>query len=196
TLWTTPPLLTYLTDHHTPATDTTAPTPPATIDQAHTALRLLHRYALLTCDTRAEPRAIRMHALTSRAVRESIPDQELPSLAVAAADALLYTWPDPDQPHPDLTATLRANTDALAEHTRNHLWHPDAHPVLYRAGNSLLNAGLAASATAYWRHMATLSERILGEEHPDTLTSRANLAASYRQAGRTDEAIVIEEQVV
>ena len=37
--------------------------------------------------------------------------------------------------------------------------------------------------------------RILGPEHPDTLTARASLAFSYWQAGRTADAITIEEQV-
>jgi hypothetical protein len=37
--------------------------------------------------------------------------------------------------------------------------------------------------------------RILGPEHPDTLTARANLAASYRQAGRAGEAVTLLEQV-
>ncbi len=32
-------------------------------------------------------------------------------------------------------------------------------------------------------------ERILGHDHPDTLTARANLATSYGQAGRTDGAV-------
>ena len=40
------------------------------------------------------------------------------------------------------------------------------------------------------------SERLLGPEHPDTLPARANLASSYRQAGRTTDAITIEERVV
>ena len=38
-------------------------------------------------------------------------------------------------------------------------------------------------------------ERLLGPDHPDTLTARANLAASYWSAGRTGEAIAIEERV-
>ncbi|MFF3400431.1 tetratricopeptide repeat protein [Streptomyces sp. NPDC002659] len=194
TFWSTPPVLDYLTHHRTPPT--TAQMSGATPDQAHTALRLLHRYALLTCDTRAEPRAVRIHALTARAVRENTPTPDLPRLATTAAGALLHAWPDPDQTHPELAAALRANTDALADHTLDHLWHPQGHPLLYRAGNSLLNAGLAASATAYWQDMATDSERLLGGDHPDTLTARANLAASYRQAGRTGEAVAIEERVL
>ncbi|MFJ7199757.1 MULTISPECIES: tetratricopeptide repeat protein, partial [unclassified Streptomyces] len=35
-----------------------------------------------------------------------------------------------------------------------------------------------------------------GNEHPHTLTAHANLAASYRQAGRTSDAIEIEEHVL
>ena len=37
--------------------------------------------------------------------------------------------------------------------------------------------------------------RIMGSEHPDTLLSQDNLANSYRQAGRTADAIAILEQV-
>ena len=37
-------------------------------------------------------------------------------------------------------------------------------------------------------------ERIMGPDHPDTLTSRNNLAAAYRATGRTDEAVILYEQ--
>ncbi|MBP7853906.1 MAG: tetratricopeptide repeat protein, partial [Candidatus Microthrix sp.] len=40
------------------------------------------------------------------------------------------------------------------------------------------------------------SERLIGVDHPDTLTARANLAASYRQAGRTNDAITLLQEVV
>ena len=38
--------------------------------------------------------------------------------------------------------------------------------------------------------------RILGEEHPDTLTSMANLAATYSDQGRTGEAAALQEEVL
>ena len=38
-------------------------------------------------------------------------------------------------------------------------------------------------------------ERILGADHPNTLTARYNLAASYAQAGRTKKAIALPQQV-
>ncbi|WP_344430678.1 tetratricopeptide repeat protein, partial [Streptomyces lavendulocolor] len=197
TLWTTPPLLDYLTTQNTRhTTEGPAAGPQATADQAHSALRLLHRYALLTCDTRAEPRTVRIHALTARAVREGVREADLPDLATAAANALLHVWPEVDQPHADLAATLRANTDALADHTHDCLWHPEGHSVLYRAGASLLNAGLAHAAAIYWRSMVDNAEHLLGDDHLDTLTARASLAFSYWQAGRTGEAITIEERAV
>ncbi|MER5584779.1 tetratricopeptide repeat protein [Streptomyces asoensis] len=39
-------------------------------------------------------------------------------------------------------------------------------------------------------------ERLLGGEHPHTLTARANLAASYLHAGRIAEAAELLERVV
>jgi hypothetical protein len=39
-------------------------------------------------------------------------------------------------------------------------------------------------------------ERLLGSEHPDTLSAFANLGALYGLAGRTDESIAILERVV
>ncbi|MEV8595887.1 FxSxx-COOH system tetratricopeptide repeat protein [Streptomyces sp. NPDC052012] len=195
-LWATPPLLDYLSTHRTARTAGTATSPQTTANEAHTALRLLHRYALLTCDTRDEPRAVRIHALTARAVRENIPHPDLPLLAKAAADALLHAWPVVDQPHTDLATALRANSEALAEHALDHLWHPEGHPVLFRAGRSLLDAGLIDASTAYWENMTADSERLLGDDHPNTHTTRANLATSHWQGGRTSAAIAIEERVL
>ena len=47
-------------------------------------------------------------------------------------------------------------------------------------------------------HEQTLAarERVLGPDHPDTLTSRNNLAVAYQDAGRLDEAISLHEQTL
>ncbi|MER7178887.1 tetratricopeptide repeat protein [Streptomyces hyaluromycini] len=196
-LWNAPAFLNHLATRYAPPPQDDTTTPPAqvTAEQAHAVLRLLHRYALLTCDTRAEPRAVGIHALTARAVRETTPAIEISALTVTAADGLLQIWPDPNQHHADHAAVLRANTGALFDHTGDQLWHSRGHVVLYRAGSSLINAGLAASACTYWHRMAADSERLLGAEHPGTLTARANLTTAYRQAGRIGEAIELLEQV-
>ncbi|MGA5728640.1 tetratricopeptide repeat protein [Streptomyces seoulensis] len=183
-LWSAPPLLNCLSPEG------------ATPARAHKILRLLHRYALLTCDTRAEPRAVRVHALTARAVREGIPEARLPELAKAAADALVDIWPDPDQLRPDLAATLRANTDALADHAADCLWDSAPHAVLGRAGESLSRAGLVAPALAHWQRTAAECERRLGHEHIQTLTVRSALASAYADAWRVPEAAGLQERVL
>ncbi|MBS6672379.1 MAG: tetratricopeptide repeat protein, partial [Actinomyces graevenitzii] len=40
------------------------------------------------------------------------------------------------------------------------------------------------------------SIRVLGEDHPDTLAYRNNLAHAYESAGRLEEAITLYEQVL
>jgi hypothetical protein len=44
--------------------------------------------------------------------------------------------------------------------------------------------------------MMETSSRVLGAEHPDTLTSMANLASTYRNQGRWKEAEELEVQVI
>ncbi|MFD8543431.1 tetratricopeptide repeat protein [Streptomyces sp. NPDC059649] len=39
-------------------------------------------------------------------------------------------------------------------------------------------------------------ERVLGPDHPDTLTARNNLANSYSDAGRVQEALDLRERVL
>ncbi|WP_258037295.1 MULTISPECIES: tetratricopeptide repeat protein [unclassified Streptomyces] len=162
------------------------------------ALTVLHRYGLITRVPNDGPRAVRVHALTARAVRENTPTHHLPALATAAADALHTVWPRIDQPHRELASALRANTDTLHSHTGRHLWRHQhgAHPLLFRAGRSLQGAGLHVLTTAYWKHIQQISERLLGADHPDTLTTRSNLASSYSDAGRTQEAIELQEWVL
>ncbi|MEV0874753.1 NB-ARC domain-containing protein, partial [Streptomyces sp. NPDC049950] len=188
-LWGTPTILTHLTEHRDPAPEAAHNASDVTAEEAEAVLRILHRYALISSDRRHEPRAVRIHALTARATRETTPTEMLTSLARATADALMHIWPNPDQPHPDLAATLRTNTDQLHQTCGNHLWRSQGHEALYRAGRSLLDAGLISAASVYGERLTDLSSRILGPEHPNTFKARTYLAHAYWQAGRTAEAI-------
>ncbi|MFI1980252.1 tetratricopeptide repeat protein [Streptomyces wedmorensis] len=105
--------------------------------------------------------------------------------AVEAADPAGY-----------VVTVLRANTGALVDHANDHLWQPDAHQTLSRAGTSLIDAGLSSAATAFWQDTTRDSERLLGSDHPDTLTIRANLAVALSLEDRAEEALAIEEEVL
>ncbi|MFE7635052.1 tetratricopeptide repeat protein [Kitasatospora sp. NPDC057518] len=139
---------------------------------------------------------MRVHRLVQHAVRDTPPARaHRGPLVRAAADALPEAWPAEDHHDQALAAALRTNTTALTSHAGDHLWHPDSHDLLGRAGTSLLDAGLHQAATTHWQHLTANAERLLGPDHLDTLTTRTNLAAAHWQAGRIEEAIAIGEQV-
>ena len=61
----------------------------------------------------------------------------------------------------------------------------------------LVNLGDSmAQAIMIGERLVADQERVLGPDHPDTLTARNNLAAAYQDAGRTAEAIPLHEQVL
>jgi tetratricopeptide (TPR) repeat protein len=193
TLWTTEAITTYLTHNRTSNEEQTGGAVDAR--QAKAALRLLHRYALLTCDPHSGDRAVRLHALTARAARESTPTSQIPGITQAVANALYAIWPEEDHTDRELCTTLRANTETLALHAEDHLWGDGSPHVIYRCGESLLTAGFYFSAVRHWQHAASKSELHSGPSHADTLKAFERLASSYWQAGRTGEAISIDERV-
>jgi tetratricopeptide (TPR) repeat protein len=201
-LWATRAVTGYLARNRTGLSSGPEPDPQpdpepeaVTIAEARDAVLLLHRYGLATFDDQAGPRAVHVHALTGRAACESTPADRASGIALAAADALGAVWPDPAHADPPLADALRTNAVHLASHAKDALWHPNMHPVLSKAGNSLLDAGLHTAAITYWQRVALDAARIRGPEHPETLTAQANLALSYGRAGRIADAITIGERV-
>ncbi|MDR3080997.1 MAG: tetratricopeptide repeat protein [Streptomyces sp.] len=194
-LWTTPPALEYLRTarpavrrrlrrHH----------PPVTTQQVQDALDCLRTYALVSQDTVETP--VRIHALTARAVRETLAADAVRGLAHAVADALVSIWPEYRDEDRELIASLRGNAQCLDELTSPALWQPDIHNCFYRASSSLTAAGLLNQAIAHDEATARQCVHLHGPDHPDTLLTRNNLANSYSDAGRAQEALNLREQVL
>ena len=59
-----------------------------------------------------------------------------------------------------------------------------------------LEGTIIALAQIFYEQGAKDQARVLGEDHPDTLTTRHNLAYCYQEAGRIDEAITLYENLV
>ncbi|GHJ47431.1 hypothetical protein Cs7R123_47730 [Catellatospora sp. TT07R-123] len=189
--WATAVVAGNLTTHRATGTDT-----PVDTGQIRQVLLLLDRYSILTYSATASPRAVTIHAVTARAARETATRDQLISAAHTAAAALLTIWPDNDH-NTTLAAlgeSLRTNTTTLDSITQDLLWTTGAPALLYRAGISLLSAGLPTAAVAYWHALTHKARRILGSDHHFTLTAWANLATSYWQAGPGD-AVTIEERI-
>lgn len=120
------------------------------IEAQRAALRALHRLSLITHDPADPTRSIRMHALAQRATREALDTLALHAAYRTAADALTEVWQVIERDG-DLSGVLRQNTAILAERAGDALWTPQGHPVLFRAGRSLGEAGLVSQAVIYWR---------------------------------------------
>ncbi|WP_172898811.1 MULTISPECIES: tetratricopeptide repeat protein [unclassified Actinoplanes] len=166
---------------------------PVDAEQLRDGLQALHRLSLLTADTSTG--MVRVHALVQRAVRDTIPDDRLPELAAVAADSLLTVWPDIDR-DPAYTQTLYANTTALHTTTGDTLLTPDGHTLLFHAPTRLGETGqVNAAITAYQRLFDTCL-RVLGPDHPHTLTTRSQLARWRGHAGDPTSAATAYEQLL
>jgi tetratricopeptide (TPR) repeat protein len=155
------------------------------------AIGNLAKVGLVTIDPASAARTVRMHASTRAAVRAFIPQGELERVVLAAADALVETWPDGESSGAPFDQAMRDCTAALREVDSGPLWKPEAHPVLFRAGISLADSGLANAAIGYWHAIVATSTRLLGPAHADAVTARDRLAGSYELAGRVEDAIAV-----
>ncbi|WP_280905594.1 tetratricopeptide repeat protein [Streptomyces sp. MAA16] len=169
-LWASDAAIRYLSTQRTTPPDG-APTVigPA---QARAALRLLHRYGLLTDHAQAGSRAVRLHALTARAVRECTPDAAVPEVVKTAADALTELCDEVSWGDHETRAALLTNIDSLDGCSGDLLWQVDGHYILRWAGRNMAQG----AAVPYWRRLVGTSEWKLGRAHPSTLIARRELA--------------------
>ena len=105
----------------------------------------------------------------------------------------------PDDPAMNLAGwplwtALLPHIKALVEHVPEGQICQDLLWLWDRAATFQQNQGNLAAAIAEFEQIAAASERLLGAEHRNTLTSRGNLANALWQAGHTHEAIAIEER--
>ncbi|MFD1210741.1 tetratricopeptide repeat protein [Arthrobacter sp. GCM10027362] len=160
--------------------------------QARSALRDLHSLSLIEHQS-GSPATVRMHALTQRAVRESITAPEFEDAVQVAADSLDAVWTASER---DALALLLANTEHLISAANDALWNDRPHALLDRAGQSMLDAGMVAAATRHYKWLSEEATNRIGPDHPHTLTVRNNLALAYQEAGNPTRAIELLNQTL
>ncbi|WP_051893278.1 tetratricopeptide repeat protein, partial [Streptomyces erythrochromogenes] len=180
---TSAPALAHLTTHRTPTgLEPTGVPDPVTARDAVRALSALHRLSLLDHDRHADHQAVRVHQLVQRSTRDTLATHQYDITARAAADALIAVWPAVER-DTALAQLFRANATTLASHAGQALYRPDAHVMLYRTGHSLGETGQVTAARDHFQHLTETTRHHLGEDHPDTLTTRNNLAYWRGEAG-------------
>jgi tetratricopeptide (TPR) repeat protein len=157
-------------------------------------LAALEQAGLIVTDTSTTPPTIRMNWLVQAAARAAMPDAMVKGAAIAAADALLEAWPADDSPE-WLTRCLRSCAENLQRYSADLVWEGGCHALLMRAGTSLDAAHLSGPAIAYWEDLAATSLRILGSDHPATVSINERLAQAYLAAGRPTESVALLERI-
>ena len=146
------------------------------------------------------------HRLTMRVARErQAQEGSLAALGAGIADLLSVVTQSLAEPWQNRPAARDAVQQimALHEHLAPYLDEQDAavtETLLRLRGWAIwcLNelGGSFAQAIEYGQDLVADCGRVLGDTHPDTLTSRNNLARAYRDAGRLDEAIPLLERTL
>jgi tetratricopeptide (TPR) repeat protein len=158
------------------------------VAQVTTTLQALTQVGLTTIDRRGEPAVVRMNQVLQRAVRAAMPTYMLQDAVRAAADALLQSWPDPEQSS-WVGESMRSSTACLRRVGRGLLWAGACHPLLLRAGRSLDEAGLTGPAVEYWAELIAVSDQVFGPGDPESMVLVERLANAYVAAGRVSEAV-------
>ncbi len=167
------------------------------------ALAQLAERSLLTFSL--DGQAVTAHRLVMRVIREGLARKGQFSAVCRAAASMLDTRAEALRESQDRPAVrdIAEQVTALWEHTLSSLGKADD-----ELARMLLQLRLAAldyldelgdsapQAIAVGEPLTADLERMLGPDHPDTLTSRNNLARAYVAAGRAVEAIPLHEQTL
>ena len=168
-------------------------------ENAHDALtELIHRSIV---QQSADGTTTRLHRLQAQVLRNSWNNNELDD-ARAAATGLLGSVNISRYPSNDTKARRQEALDLVdqfrsigtQEHSQVLFESPHTSEALFQAFSHASDLGLPYEALTLDVAVDTL-EGLLGPDHPDTLTSRNNLASAYESAGRLEEAITLYEQV-
>jgi tetratricopeptide (TPR) repeat protein len=190
--------LAWYAPDHIPTTLTGPADPPT----RNAAVGLLTAYSMITPDPATGTLAV--HRLVQALARTPDPDDphRTPTLihqarthATTQLDtALPATW---DTPATWPTwRTLLPHIDALASHAAEDTDTDTTAHLLNLTGLFLDNQGQLTRAISHLRRALAERVRVLGEDHPDTLTSRNNLASAYESARDLGRAIPLFEQTL
>ena len=193
THWLDPAAASALSGSHDAELDTAA-------ERAHRALIALINASII--HPSAYGNTVTLHRLHAQVLRQSW-DIDEQSLACDATATLLSRINIDAFPQDDTDSRRRETLNLIEQlraigaqdYSHSLLKNEEVRTCLHRALSYACDLGLPFEALTLLDTVDVLQE-LLGENHPDTLTSRNNLAGAYESAGRLTEAITLYEQVL
>jgi enhancing lycopene biosynthesis protein 2 len=168
---------------------------PAVVDQA---LGRLAGASLLTFSV--DGSSVSVHRLVMRVIREQLATGNSLTVVCAAgaqlldglAESLRRTWHEDGGAVRDLVEQIMALSESSAGCPTDSALVRRMVDLRFKAVWFLNELGdSAARSILIAEPLLADQERVLGADHPDTLTTRNNLANAYQEAGRTAEAITL-----
>ena len=159
------------------------------------AIGTLSAYSFIT--KRPADRCFDLHRLVHLATRNWLREQKLLSEWTARTIArLAEIFPDDDHKNRSLWRSYLPHVYYVQASNVFQDSIEESIPWIERFGLCLLSDGRWKEAEMALMQVMETSTRMLGEEHPDTLTSMAYLATTYRNQGRWKEAEELDVQVM
>ncbi|KAH7085888.1 kinesin light chain [Paraphoma chrysanthemicola] len=180
----------------------------ASVQERENAIKTLHRYALIT--RRPAESALDIHRLVHNALRKQLQAQgDFRHWTKHAVTQLLQVFPSDDHsnrskwrrllPHAQCALSHSGTIDDYREEDEKGGDEKEGHERLELArkcANTLYSDGRFREAEELDVQVMETSSRVLGEEHPSTLSSMSSLALTYMNQGRWKEAEKLGVQVM
>jgi tetratricopeptide (TPR) repeat protein len=160
--------------------------------------RLIRRHAL----ARVEASSVQLHRLVAAMLRNRPPSGETDGEGMAVVAVRLLRGAVPPNPWnnpPTWSDWRHLLPHVLAVTDTSRPLEPaglDVSWLLDGAGVYLLTRGEPGPALPLFERALTESRRVLGEDHPDTLTSASNLALDLRALGEYERARQLDEDIL
>ncbi|KAH7110139.1 kinesin light chain 3 [Dendryphion nanum] len=159
------------------------------------AVRTLDNYALIT--RRPAESGIDVHRLVHRALRGWLQNQgNLDQWTETAIKRLSCVFPDQGYSNKSKWRRLLPHAKYALSKCPSDLEGTDKTNLEWRCAMALQNDGRFSEAEQLFLQVMDTWKRILGDEHPDTLTSMANLALTFWNQGRWKDAEELEAQII
>ncbi|KAF1813614.1 HET-domain-containing protein [Eremomyces bilateralis CBS 781.70] len=159
------------------------------------AIGTLYAYSFIS--RRPADLAVDVHRLVHLSTRNWLRNEGILVRSMEKAISRLEeVFPDADHKNRSIWRTYLPHTRYVLESDLVDRNWKDRTDLLWRYGTCLYEDGRWNEAEGPFTQVLEMKKRLLGLEHPDTLTSMANLASTYRNQGRWDAAEELEVQVM